>query len=921
VERFVGRETELGTIERWLETPGHGTLLVEGDAGIGKTTLWRAGVASARAAGHRVLLSAAAGAEAQISFAALRDLLDDVFDAVAEELPAPQRRALGVTLLRDEPAGARPEQGAISFAFLNAVRALSAERPVLIAVDDIQWLDAASAGPLAYAVRRLGAEPVKLLVARRTGDDVPDAPLLSLEGSSVQAVRLDGLSIGALGRLLHDRLGTTFTRPTLGRLHDVSGGNPFFALALARTLDPDAAPLRPGDPFPVHASLPELVRTRFTTLPSATTDALAVAAALSRPTLEVLREVLARDPEPSLEPAVEAELVELAGEELRFSHPLFAAEAYELTAPRRRQQIHALLSDAALDPEERARHLALATTAPDAEAASTLDTAAHAAAARGAAAAAAELAEEAFRLTPPADVEGRTLRSLDAGWFQFIVGDAARARALLEEAEENAPGGALRARARTRLGWLEHHAGDRRLAVERYRSALEDAVDEGQRAEIFSLLAWSYAITRTDVAESGRYARLAVELCDAGVDDPALLADSLSVLAQAEFFLGGGLPSPAMERALSVPPSNEDIRVLRRPTNHWGFMLLCADRLDEARPLFHEVLERALELGDESAVPWPLMRLCHLELAAGNWAVAERYAEEGLDAAVLTGQAPVRADLTCTAALVHAHLGRVDEARRIAAEGLELAEASGSGIGTRLARWALGTVALALGEADEAVGRLGSLWETSKRVGLLDPGENRYLGDLGEALVAAGDDAGAKRLAEELGALGRKLGRQSATGVALRVEGLAAASRGEHEPALSLLRKAATAHEGARLPFELGRTLLALGGTQRRARRRRDARVTLQRALAVFEELGARQWAERAQAELGRIGGRAPSPDGLTPTEQRVAALVSEGKSNKEVAAELVVSVHTVESALTSIYRKLDVRSRTELARKLTAPA
>ena len=143
---------------------------------------------------------------------------------------------------------------------------------------------------------------------------------------------------------------------------------------------------------------------------------------------------------------------------------------------------------------------------------------------------------------------------------------------------------------------------------------------------------------------------------------------------------------------------------------------------------------------------------------------------------------------------------------------------------------------------------------------------------------------------------------------------------GDDDGALACLKRSATAFQGAPLPFERGQALLALGGALRRARRRKAARETLGAALETFEGLGSPLWAERTREELARVGGRAPSEGGLTPTEQRVAALVASGKKNKEVAAELVVSVHTVEGALTSIYRKLDVRSRAELAHKLAAP-
>ena len=610
----------------------------------------------AAARGVIALSSVAEEAESQISFTGLRDLLGNTFEDVEGELPEPQRRAVAIALLREESRTPPATQGSLFIGLQSALQALARRAPVLVVLDDVQWLDLPSAQALRYVIRRVDDQPIAFVLARRDGhtdalgaDSLPPERLLTLE--------LGSLTIGALGRVLQDRLGVAYPRPTLGRLHEVSGGNPFFGLVLARALGDRARPLRPGEPFPVRGSLPELVRERFTALPGPTADALAVASALSRPTSAVLEEALGRDPGPALQPAVEGELVELEDEELRFTHPLFAAAAYDLASPRRRRQIHARLAEIAPDPEERARHLALATTAPSEEAANVLESAAHAASSRGAATAAAELAEEAHRLTPETELEQRTVRALDAGWFQFIVGDAARARALLEEAEQIAPAGLLRARARTRLGWLDHHAGDRRLAVARYLAALEDTDDPRQRAEIFSLLAWSFSITREDAAEAARYARMAVELCDAGVDDPVLLADSLSVLAQAEFFLGGGLPNEAMDRALALPPSDADLRVLRRPTNHWALVLMCADRFDEARPLFEEVLHLALAHGDESAVPWPLMRLAHLELATGEWSSALLHVEEGLEAADHTGQLPVQADLMCTWGLVLAHLG------------------------------------------------------------------------------------------------------------------------------------------------------------------------------------------------------------------------------------------------------------------------
>lgn len=908
----VGRDVEWRAVEGWLARRDPPVLLVHGEAGIGKTTLWSAGVATARAGGCRVLAHTAAWSEAQLSFTALRDLLADAYEIVAEGLPGPQRDALDVTLLLAEPGDTPPQQGEIAVAFLSALRALADRGPLLLAVDDIQWVDAASVQPLAYALRRLGDVPVAALLARRDGALAGGLAVDHRLPAGHEVLEVGPLSLGAFGRILHDVLETAYPRPTLHRLHAAAGGNPFYGLELARALERREGRLDPSEPIDLPESLQGVVSERLDACGPRTRWALAAAAALGAPTVSLVGD---RD---ALDEAADAGLVQIHRDRVQFTHPLFAAGAYGSVGTRDRRALHARLAAIVTDAEEHARHVALSTAEPDAAAAATLDDAARVAAARGASATAAELAEQALRLTPVEDRDGRCGRAIDAGWYAFIAGDATRAWAHLEQASSTAPPGRLHARALVRLAWLDHHAGDRHVAVERYRSALEEASgDSALEAEAHSLLAWCVFIMREDVPLAARHARIAADLAER-LEDPVLLTDSLAVLGQIEFFGGGGLPSPTMERALATPVEPADRRVLRQPRQHWAILLLDADRFEEARGHLLHIHQLALDHGDESALPWPLMRLSQLELLAGDWGKAIAYADVGLEAALQTGQRPPQADLLCTRALVLAHLGRADEARAAATEGLRLARSCGAGIGRRIVLQALGFLDLSLGDVAAAQERLEALRMSSKSAGIVDPGENRYLGDLGEALVVLGRSDEAEDLADELDDLGRSLERPSALSVAERVRGLVSVEAGDLDRALAHFERALEHHVAAALPFEEARTLLSLGSAQRRARRRRDARATLTSAAERFDELGAALWAAKAHAELGRIGGRAPSADGLTPTETRVAQLVAEGMSNKEVAAALVVSVHTVEAALTSIYRKLGLRSRTELARKLT---
>ena len=250
----IGREQELAAIDAFLDAPpgGPATLLVEGEAGIGKTTLWLAAVQAARTRGQQVLDAVPAEAERDLPFSALGDLLDGVIDSVIDRLPPPQARALKVALLLDDEGSRSPDRRAVALAVLSALRLLSANGAVLIAIDDVRWLDAASGDVLRYVVRRLRSEPIRLLLSsRRTGPATDYAELdTTLPAQSVHRLSVEPLSLRALGWLLRLRLEAQFSRPDLLRLHGLSAGNPFYALELGRALRAGTLSLQAGSRLP-----------------------------------------------------------------------------------------------------------------------------------------------------------------------------------------------------------------------------------------------------------------------------------------------------------------------------------------------------------------------------------------------------------------------------------------------------------------------------------------------------------------------------------------------------------------------------------------------------------------------------------------------------------------------------------------------
>ena len=365
----VGRDAELASLRDFVSSISAGAvaLALEGDAGVGKTTLWRAGLEEAGDRGLRVLVARPAESEASLSFSGIGDLLEPVLEEALMHLPATQHRALSRALLLGDDEGPPPNPHAIGLALLNALRGLANALPVVVAIDDVQWLDPASASGLAYAGRRLGSEGVGVLLSCRAG---LDSVLLRELRRALPADRFSTVDVGpldaaALHQVLQSQLGLTLPRPALEEVRNASGGNPFYALEIVRSLQRSNVAVEAGQPLPIPESLHDLVHERLLALPQASRDFLLAAAAHAHPTVSVTEAASGIDREAGLRPALEAGIIELDRDRLRFTHPVLAAGAYEAADRVVRIEVHARLAELLDDPEARAWQLAASTGSPD----------------------------------------------------------------------------------------------------------------------------------------------------------------------------------------------------------------------------------------------------------------------------------------------------------------------------------------------------------------------------------------------------------------------------------------------------------------------------------------------------------------------------------------------------------------------------
>ncbi len=882
-------------------------LAIEGEAGIGKTTIVREALELARASQLRVFAARPAAGEVELPYVGLGDLLASADPVALDSLAAPQRAALAAALAR-EGSSAAADEYALSRGVLELLRQEAADGRLVLAIDDVQWLDRPTASALTFALRRLGAVPIRVLVAARTASgSSTELPFGLADWEDVRRVAVGPLSVTELGGLLRQRLGTNLSRPRLEALHRASAGNPLFALELAR---------HPGEELQTAASsLPAALAERLRGLDAGSRPAMSFAAAALRPSIDLLLD--AGVSRAGLRSALETGVLQAEGDRLSFAHPLLRAAAYEVLLPDERREIHTRLATASSDPVERGHHVSKSVVDRDEAAGQILDQAAEAAAALGDHAGAAEFLRRAAELSY--DDDRRHQRQLYASMELELAGDVEAAATLARGLIETLGPGVVRAKARLVFAACADSGMSNNQGLAELSSALDDAgEDEAVLAEL-NLAVAEFSSSAGRLEDAVRHAIQAIELAERA-DTSSVAVAALSELGFAECMLGRGVSPAAREAFARADPDFVAPHTVYSPRLALAAELLYTTAFAEAEQLLAEELALAERRGIEPVEVIARGLLAEAQLRSGRWAEALPNARLSLEHARQAAVGQIITGASYTVAMTLALLGHHDEARSLAVEGVVEAEAYGDFWFTLYHRAVLGLIALAEDEPQEAVDALDPAWALMLERGLGELSIFPVAHVLGEALVAVGRLADAAAIAQTLRSCpGGE--RPWCRAMAGRIDALVASARGEHASARDLIAASLAAHADLPEPFERARSVHVRGRIDRSARAWGAARTSFTEALQQYDELGAARWAEKAAADIARLPGRRPADHtGLTAREREVTELAATGLANKEIAARLFISVSTVEVTLSKAYAKLGVRSRTALASRLAQP-
>lgn len=907
----VCRSGELGTIADFLAAARArpSGLTIEGDAGIGKTTLWSFATEQAREYGSCVLSASVGKAESAMNYTAVADLLSEVESSAFLRLPNAQRLAVDTVLLNGDDDGLKPDQRTVAAAFLAVVETLAADAPVLLAIDDLQWLDASSRAVLNFAARRIKGR-VGVLVTERPQAGCPTAMSWLRVGAKndIGRILLGPLSTGGLHTLISGRLGRSLPRPTMLRIAEISQGNPFYALELARAAGAES----PAVEQELPRALADLVRVQIGDLDDEVRDVLLAAACATSPTVDLLAQangITAAETVALLETAESKGIIAIQGNRVRFTHPLLAKGVYAGARPSWRRRMHSALSRAEVLPEVKARHLALATTSHDPTTLETLDAAAEAARARGAPAAAAELLELAIRLG--GDTPRRRIRS---SRNHFHAGNFGYARALLEPCAQELPPGPMRASAVALLAEMRMYHDSFAQAVELLTRALEDGKgDRALLAQILVLLSFARMNTG-DEDSSLRNASQALTLTDE-LELPALSSHACAMWVMVNFMCGHDVDAARLRRALELEVSDAEIPTPFGASTVSALVLAWTGRLDEARRQLSSVRNRCIDRAEYGHLMFLDLHNTMVEVWRGNFAEAAQIANDAMERAQQFGgdHAFVIADVS--AAVLAVYAGDEQKARTHGRAAIERASRCGS---PRMADQAVTSLALlevSLGNYADALNTIEPLVARFNPDAGTEIATAAFLPDAVEAMIALGRLDDAKPIIDALEHHGQRLHRPWMLAVGARCRSMLLAAQGHLDQATRTAEQAMAAHQALPMPFERARTQLLLGQLQRRQRQKESATTTLTEALASFEGMNAALWVDRTRSELARISVNPTRALLLTPSEQRVAELAASGMTNRDIGAAVFISPKTVDAHLARIYRKLGIHSRAELGR------
>jgi ATP/maltotriose-dependent transcriptional regulator MalT len=889
-------------------------LILDGEPGIGKTTLWLAAVEAARERGFRVLSTRPAASESVMGYTALADLLGSVPPSALAHLVAPQRRAVDRITLRTSDADglAHTDRRAVAAGFYAVLQELARTGPVLLAIDDLQWLDSSSVHVLAFAARRLQGPVAFLGTVRTASTELPSATWTqAVQPDRIHRITLRPLTVGALHAVVSSRLGHSYPRPTMLRIHDTSGGNPFYAIELARSIDDQSS----GHKDELPRSLTELVNHRIDSVTDRAESALLASSCLAVPTIDLVARATDTQPDELvalLEAAEQKGIVSLDGNRIRFAHPILAKGVYQRASPAARRAMHRRLAELIDEPESQARHLALAATTGDPTTLTALDAAAHIARSRGAPVASAELVQLALALggdTPE--------RRVQLAGLYFNAGDSERARKLLDDTVASLDRGALRSKAWYLLGVVRMFDDSFLEAADLFERALDEIGERpAERAEMLIVLAFAQ-VNSGRGPEALRCIDEAITLAEP-LQQPHLLGQALGMRTTLRFMDGDGLDRASLDRAVALEDFHVSTPIALRPSAQSALLATWSGDLDRAQDELAVVKRRCIEHGEDSELIFVSFHQTMLCVWRGDFGELAREAEVTMERALqLNGDVP-RYVALITRALSAAFAGDIDAGRQDSADALAAATRSGA---ANLAQWPLmttGFLEVSTGRYEAALSVLEPLLThldtTPRNTEIISAW---FLPDAVEAMTQLDRLDEAEHWTKLLENNGTRLDRAWMLAVGGRCRAMVLASRGDLEGALEATEVALAQHNRVAMPFDRARTRLLHGRLQRRLRRQDLAATTLRATVDDFERLGTPLWAERARDQLVRtnIGPRETAP--LTPSELRVAELAAAGMTNRDMATTLFISPKTVEATLSRVYRKLNIHSRAELGRRM----